>query len=249
MNFFQAPKELFNPKSKYFNLSNNAKILYMFMLDRVRLSQTKDKKFYDNKEKKYFIYFNIEDLLNNSGLKSNKTLIKAKQELIEVNLIEQSGNKKNTKYFVFLPQDKIIEKNKIKKKDKSKNKEIKKNNNNNNKKNNKIVSTINKDKDKLKDILKDILEDKEKINKLEDKMPSAVLELEQILIDGDIRGCEKKYILDTIEIYRIKKIKIKSLINFVRFLRKKYKEDKKRTDKRFEKEEVDRIINYTWYNK
>lgn len=105
-NFMQAPKVLWEVGSKYFPLSNNAKVMYMLMIDRYRLSVLSTKQglrnWYDKSEKKYFIKFSNTELSNKLGLKSSNTIIALKKELEEVGLIKQFVRGQETACYFFV---------------------------------------------------------------------------------------------------------------------------------------------------
>lgn len=114
-NFMQAPKILWEVGSKYFPLSTSAKVMYMLMIDRYRLSvlSTKQgvKNWYDKNNKKYFIKFSNVELANKLGLKSSNTIISLKRELEAVGLIQQfaRGQESACYFFVNEPDYENIE--------------------------------------------------------------------------------------------------------------------------------------------
>ena len=82
--FFQFPKVLFYSK-KYSKLSDGAKLAYMIFKDRLQYSLKNN--WIDEENNVYFIFTNDElcDLLD----KSNKTVVKLKNELVEAGLLLQ----------------------------------------------------------------------------------------------------------------------------------------------------------------
>lgn len=118
--FYRIPKELFT--NEYFkNLSSDAKILYGLMLDRMSLSVKNQ--WFDDKKRAY-IYFSIEEIMENLNCGRNKA-IKSLQELDNENgigLIEkrrQGFGKTNIIYVKsFMPdtcEEKIDKKSKVQK--------------------------------------------------------------------------------------------------------------------------------------
>lgn len=94
--YIQIPKELFISKS-YQDLSNDAKILYGHLLDRMELSK---KNKWINEEQDIYLIFTREEAMNLLGI-SNKTSTKIFKELKEEGLIEelrQGLNKPNLIY-------------------------------------------------------------------------------------------------------------------------------------------------------
>ena len=82
--FFQFPKVLFYSK-KYSKLSDGAKLAYMIFKDRLQYSLKNN--WIDEENNVYFIFTNDElcDLID----KSNKTVVKLKNELVEAGLLLQ----------------------------------------------------------------------------------------------------------------------------------------------------------------
>ena len=78
--FFMLPKELFS-SPKYSSLSNEAKLLYSFMLDRIKLS-IKNNRF--DSENKAYIFFTIEEIMRLLNICKSKS-IKVLAELDEKN--------------------------------------------------------------------------------------------------------------------------------------------------------------------
>ena len=109
--YMQAPKVLWNPDSRYFLLSNNAKIIYMLMIDRYKLSaksyQEGNSTWFDVAKKRCFVKFSNTELGKLLGGISSKTIIKAKLELEELGLIKQFAkeNDRSCYFFVFPPKE------------------------------------------------------------------------------------------------------------------------------------------------
>lgn len=80
--FYAIPKVFF-VEEKYINLSIEAKVIYSFLLDRLRLSQKNC--WYDEHDNVFLVYKrkDIADMLN----LSEKTTIKALKELKEMDLV------------------------------------------------------------------------------------------------------------------------------------------------------------------
>lgn len=79
--FYKFPKWLLDMK----NVSNNAKILYMLLWDRLDLSIKNN---WIDEEGNVFIYFTIKDICQKLKI-SNKSAVKYKKELFEVGLIHE----------------------------------------------------------------------------------------------------------------------------------------------------------------
>lgn len=96
------PKFLF--ESPYNNLSSNAKLMYMLILDRYRLSRqlytAGDRKFYDESYRDCFVYFSNSDFMNFLNIKSKVTVIGVKQELFDCGLVIFSKSAPGNKYFL-----------------------------------------------------------------------------------------------------------------------------------------------------
>ena len=109
--YMQAPKVLWNPDSRYFLLSNNAKIIYMLMIDRYKLSaktyQEGNNTWFDIQKGRCFVKFSNTELGKLLGGISSKTVIKAKLELEELGLIKQFSkeNDRSCYFFVFPPKE------------------------------------------------------------------------------------------------------------------------------------------------
>lgn len=83
--FFKFPKP-FIYDEKYKTLSNNAKMLYMLLFDRLELSL---KNGWHDKEGNVFQYYTNEQLMIDLNCNSNKTIIKIKKELKDAGLITE----------------------------------------------------------------------------------------------------------------------------------------------------------------
>ena len=97
--FTQLPKALLYEK-EYKTMSNDSKVLYSFLVDRVSLSLKNN--YIDDLGRIYIKCSEITmgEILN----KSEKTVRKFKNELIEKDLLEQSDKKDKTKYYVKQPK-------------------------------------------------------------------------------------------------------------------------------------------------
>lgn len=85
LSFFKFPKP-FIYDEKYKTLSNNAKMLYMLLFDRLELSL---KNGWHDKEGNVFQYYTNEQLMIDLNCNSNKTIIKIKKELKDAGLITE----------------------------------------------------------------------------------------------------------------------------------------------------------------
>lgn len=85
LSFFKFPKP-FIYDEKYKTLSNNAKMLYMLLFDRLELSLKNG--WYD-KEGNVFQYYTNEQLMIDLNCNSNKTIIKIKKELKDAGLMTE----------------------------------------------------------------------------------------------------------------------------------------------------------------
>lgn len=83
--FFKFPKP-FIYDEKYKKLSNNAKLLYMLLFDRLELSL---KNGWHDKEGNVFQYYTNEQLMIDLNCNSNKTIIKIKKELKDAGLMTE----------------------------------------------------------------------------------------------------------------------------------------------------------------
>lgn len=83
--FFKFPKP-FIYDEKYKRLSNNAKLLYMLLFDRLELSL---KNGWHDKDGNVFQYYTNEQLMIDLNCNSNKTIIKIKKELKDAGLITE----------------------------------------------------------------------------------------------------------------------------------------------------------------
>lgn len=102
--FYKLPTALFeNPKYK--DLSNDAKLLYSLILDRITLS-VKNKKSWIDKNGNIYCYFTnktAQELLN----RSERVIIKLKKELHEAELLleQRQGLTKPNRIYIFKPQN------------------------------------------------------------------------------------------------------------------------------------------------
>jgi len=85
LSFFKFPKP-FIYDEKYKTLSNNAKMLYMLLFDRLELSL---KNGWHDKDGNVFQYYTNEQLMIDLNCNSNKTIIKIKKELKDAGLITE----------------------------------------------------------------------------------------------------------------------------------------------------------------
>ena len=85
LSFFKFPKP-FIYDEKYKTLSNNAKMLYMLLFDRLELSL---KNGWHDKEGNVFQYYTNEQLMTDLNCNSNKTIIKIKKELKDAGLMTE----------------------------------------------------------------------------------------------------------------------------------------------------------------
>nr|DAZ33798.1 MAG TPA: replication initiator protein [Caudoviricetes sp.] len=85
LSFFKFPKP-FIYDEKYKTLSNNAKMLYMLLFDRLELSL---KNRWHDKEGNVFQYYTNEQLMIDLNCNSNKTIIKIKKELKDAGLMTE----------------------------------------------------------------------------------------------------------------------------------------------------------------
>ena len=83
--FFKFPKP-FIYDEKYKTVSNNAKLLYMLLFDRLELSL---KNGWHDKDGNVFQYYTNEQLMIDLNCNSNKTIIKIKKELKDAGLITE----------------------------------------------------------------------------------------------------------------------------------------------------------------
>ena len=83
--FFKFPKP-FIYDEKYKKLSNNAKLLYMLLFDRLELSL---KNGWHDKDGNVFQYYTNEQLMIDLNCNSNKTIIKIKKELKDAGLMTE----------------------------------------------------------------------------------------------------------------------------------------------------------------
>lgn len=106
--FIQLPKELYGNK-RYKHISNDAKVLYGFLLDRLELSR---KNKWINKNGEIYLIFTREEVQNLINI-SSKTATKIFKELKEVELIQehrQGLNKPNLIYIGHIIYDDETEK-------------------------------------------------------------------------------------------------------------------------------------------
>ena len=85
LSFFKFPKP-FIYDEKYKTLSNNAKMLYMLLFDRLELSL---KNGWHDKEGNVFQYYTNEQLMIDLNYNSNNTIIKIKKELKDAGLMTE----------------------------------------------------------------------------------------------------------------------------------------------------------------
>ena len=85
LSFFKFPKP-FIYDEKYKILSNNAKMLYMLLFDRLELSL---KNGWHDKEGNVFQYYTNEQLMIDLNCNSNNTIIKIKKELKDAGLMTE----------------------------------------------------------------------------------------------------------------------------------------------------------------
>ena len=85
LSFFKFPKP-FIYDEKYKTMSNNAKMLYMLLFDRLELSL---KNGWHDKEGNVFQYYTNEQLMIDLNCNSNKTIIKIKKELKDAGLMTE----------------------------------------------------------------------------------------------------------------------------------------------------------------
>ena len=85
LSFFKFPKP-FIYDEKYKSLSNNAKMLYMLLFDRLELSL---KNGWHDKEGNVFQYYTNEQLMIDLNRNSNNTIIKIKKELKDAGLMTE----------------------------------------------------------------------------------------------------------------------------------------------------------------
>ena len=94
--FYQFPQWLLK-EEPYKDLGDKAKLMYMLLFDRRTLSIKN--KWYDD-DGKIYMYFTIEQFMQELNC-SNKAVVKAKKELVEIRLLEevrQGVNKPNRLY-------------------------------------------------------------------------------------------------------------------------------------------------------
>jgi len=85
LSFFKFPKP-FIYDEKYKTLSNNAKMLYMLLFDRLELSL---KNGWQDKDGNVFQYYTNEQLMIDLNCNSNKTIVKIKKELKDAGLMTE----------------------------------------------------------------------------------------------------------------------------------------------------------------
>ena len=98
--FYMMPKELIT-NSVYKKLSLTSKVLYMFLLDRVKLSKENQEK-YSDEDGRIFVLFSIENIMAKINC-SKGTAIKSIKELEKIHLLEKkklSGFNNVNKYYV-----------------------------------------------------------------------------------------------------------------------------------------------------
>lgn len=96
------PKFLFEPP--YASLSSNAKLMYMMILDRYRLSRQSysagNRKFYDEAYRDCFVFFSNSDLMAVLNIKSKVTVISVRQELVDCGLVVCFKTSAGNKFFL-----------------------------------------------------------------------------------------------------------------------------------------------------
>ena len=102
MKYYQMPKVFFT-NEKYKKLSNDAKILYALLLDRLQLSIKN--KWIDSSDSLYFVYTNqtLSEILNVSPRK----ITNIKKELMDANLLSQEQKKFNAPFRLYLMKPEI----------------------------------------------------------------------------------------------------------------------------------------------
>ena len=98
LSFFKFPKP-FIYDEKYKTLSNNAKMLYMLLFDRLELSL---KNGWHDKEGNVFQYYTNEQLMIDLNCNSNKTIIKIKKELKDAGLMTEARQGMNLPNRIYL---------------------------------------------------------------------------------------------------------------------------------------------------
>ena len=98
LSFFKFPKP-FIYDEKYKTLSNNAKMLYMLLFDRLELSL---KNGWHDKEGNVFQYYTNEQLMIDLNCNSNKTIIKIKKELKDAGLMKEVRQGMNLPNSIYL---------------------------------------------------------------------------------------------------------------------------------------------------
>lgn len=109
--FYQFPQWLLK-EEHYKNLGDKAKLMYMLLFDRRTLSIKN--KWYDD-DGQIYMYFTIEQFMKDINC-SNKAVVKAKKELVEVGLLKevrQGVNKPNRLYIYGSEQSTRQEVNKV----------------------------------------------------------------------------------------------------------------------------------------
>lgn len=109
--FYQFPQWLLK-EEPYKNLGDKAKLAYMLLFDRRTLS-IKNKWYDDNGQ--IYMYFTIDQFMQELNC-SNKAVLKAKKELVEVGLLEevrQGRNKPNRLYIKGREQSTLLEVSKV----------------------------------------------------------------------------------------------------------------------------------------
>lgn len=99
MKFYQLPKVFFT-NATYKKLSNNAKIMYVLLADRLQLS-IKNK--WVNETGEVYFVFPVSKLCDLMGL-SNKTIIKVKKELIESELLQEEQTGRANRMYLMIPR-------------------------------------------------------------------------------------------------------------------------------------------------
>lgn len=96
--FYQLPKAFYNKESKYFALSNNAKVLYSLLKDRLSLSI---KNSWHNNNGEVYLIMTRQEITELLGVCENIAR-KAIKELINIKLIEDERQGLNKPNFIYL---------------------------------------------------------------------------------------------------------------------------------------------------
>ncbi|WP_122645121.1 replication initiator protein A [Enterococcus mediterraneensis] len=115
--YFQLPKFLFK-SSLYKSLSNDAKVAYALLKDRLNVSQ---KNVWTNKEGEIYFIFSVSELAEELGVSKN-TALKVKSELVAANLLEEEKRGKGRANHLYLHHPVLTDDDKYEDKDSSENK-------------------------------------------------------------------------------------------------------------------------------